>query len=111
MNAKLRHSGLVLSITMVALLSVVTAATAAERKPNFVLILCDDLGYGDISPNGGVIPTPALDLMARQGLLATNYYSPANLCTPSRAGILTGRYPVRMGLGFGVINAGDDPRG
>lgn len=80
----------------------------ASRPPNFILILCDDLGYGDIEPYGGSIPTPALNRMAREGLTATDYYCPANICTPSRAGVLTGRYPVRTGLGYEVIFPGED---
>lgn len=80
------------------------------RKPNFIIILCDDLGYGDIEPFGGRIPTPALNQMAREGLTASNYYAPENICTPSRAGLLTGRYPVRTGLGYEVILL-DDHRG
>ena len=67
------------------------------------MILTDDLGYGDIEPNGGSIPTPALGRMAQEGLVATNYYAPANVCTPSRAGLLTGRYAVRSGLAYEVI--------
>jgi arylsulfatase A len=70
--------------------------------------LCDDLGYGDIEPYGGWIPTPAIARMAREGLIATDYYAPANICTPSRAGLLTGRYPVRTGLGYEVIFPGED---
>src|SRR5262249_47928706 len=68
-----------------------------------IVILTDDLGYGDIEPNGGSIPTPALHRMAQEGLVATNYYAAANVCTPSRAGLLTGRYAVRMGLAYQVI--------
>jgi arylsulfatase A-like enzyme len=89
------------------------AARAAARRPgppNFIVVLCDDLGYGDIAPFGGAIPTPALSRMAREGLVCTDYYAPANLCTPSRAGLLTGRYPVRTGLGFEVIMAAGDDR-
>ena len=84
------------------------AAAPAKRPPNFVIILCDDLGYGDVSPYGGKIPTPNIAKMAREGVLLTDYYAPANLCSPSRAGLLTGRYPVRTGLGFEVIMQGDD---
>ncbi len=79
-----------------------------RRKPNFIIVMCDDLGYGDISCLGGSIPTPNIDRMAREGVTLSNYYSPANLCTPSRAGLLTGRYPVRTGLGYGVIMQNDD---
>ena len=81
-----------------------------KTHPNFIIVLCDDLGYGDIDVNGGMIPTPNLSKMAREGLVATNYYSAANLCTPSRAGLLTGRYPVRTGLGYEVILSGEDRR-
>lgn len=78
-----------------------------RRQPNFIVIYCDDLGYGDIGPMGGsVIPTPNLDRMAREGMTFTDYYAPANVCTPSRAGFLTGRYPIRSGM-TDVLNAGD----
>lgn len=70
-----------------------------RRAPNYIVIYCDDLGYGDIGPMGGrAIPTPHLDRMAREGITLTDYYAPANVCTPSRAGLLTGRYPIRTGL-------------
>jgi arylsulfatase A-like enzyme len=70
-----------------------------SRKPNFIIILCDDMGFGDIGPFGNtVIPTPNLDRMAREGALLTDYYAPANVCTPSRAGMLTGRQAPRVGL-------------
>jgi arylsulfatase A-like enzyme len=84
------------------------AQAAPGRPPNFVVVLCDDLGYGDVGCYGGKIPTPAIDRMAREGVLLTDYYAPANLCSPSRAGLLTGRYPVRTGLGFEVIMQQDD---
>jgi uncharacterized sulfatase len=83
-------------------------ARGSKRPPNFIVILCDDLGYGDIEPTGGRrIPTPNLNRLAAQGLTFTDYYSPANVCTPSRAGLLTGRYPVRTGLGYQVIMQND----
>lgn len=81
-----------------ALMSYGRAFSAPERKPNFVVIYCDDMGYGDIGPDGNTfIPTPNLDRMAREGTILADYYAPANLCTPSRAGLLTGRYPIRAG--------------
>jgi arylsulfatase A len=86
------------------------SAGGHRSQPNFVVVLCDDLGYGDLGPYGGSIPTPAVDRMAREGLIATDYYAPANICTPSRAAMLTGRYPVRTGLGYEVIHPGDDRR-
>ena len=85
------------------------AATPARRPPNFIVVLCDDLGYGDVSIYGpGGIATPNVERMAREGVVLTDYYAPANLCSPSRAGLLTGRYPVRTGLGYEVIMQQDD---
>ncbi len=82
---------------------------AGKRPPNFVIVLCDDLGYGDISLDGkGLIKTPAIAQMAREGVYLSDYYAPANLCSPSRAGLLTGRYPVRTGLGYEVIMQKDE---
>ena len=80
-----------------------------RRPPNFIVILCDDLGYGDVSLDGsGPILTPSIAKMAAEGVYLSDYYAPANICTPSRAGLLTGRYPVRTGLGYEVIMQNDD---
>lgn len=69
------------------------------RRPNIVLILFDDLGYGDIGAFGSsTIETPALDAIAEEGAKFTHYYAPAPVCTPSRAAMLTGRYAPRAGL-------------
>src|ERR687890_250565 len=71
---------------------------AAER-PNVVVILCDDLGYGDLGCYGHpTIRTPNLDRMAAEGMKFTSFYSAAEVCTPSRAALLTGRLPVRSGM-------------
>lgn len=97
---------LMLSTSIAALLASLgpDAAQAQRRKPNFIVILCDDLGYGDIEPYGNkFLKTPNLMRMAREGMMLTDYYSPQNICTPSRAGLLTGRYAIRTGLGWGVI--------
>ncbi|MBN2155565.1 MAG: sulfatase [Candidatus Lokiarchaeota archaeon] len=65
-------------------------------KPNILIILCDDLGYGDISKFGATtIRTPNIDNLAENGVTFTQFYTSAPLCTPSRAGLLTGRYPNR----------------
>lgn len=70
-----------------------------SRVPNFVLIFADDLGYGDLSCYGHpTIRTPNLDQMAAEGIRFTQFYSAASVCTPSRAGLLTGRLPVRNGM-------------
>lgn len=72
---------------------------AASDRPNFVVIFCDDLGYGDLGVFGHpTIKTPHLDRMAAEGQKWTQFYSADPVCTPSRAGLLTGRYPIRNGM-------------
>src|SRR5678816_1899711 len=73
-----------------------TAATAAT--PNIVMIFCDDLGYGDLGSYGSKIRTPNLDRMAAEGVRFTNFCSANPVCSPSRAALLTGRYPTRVGV-------------
>ncbi|MXW01282.1 MAG: sulfatase [Holophagales bacterium] len=70
-----------------------------DRPPNFVVVFADDLGWGDLGSYGApVIRTPHLDRMAAEGQRWTNFYVTASVCSPSRAGLLTGRLPVRNGL-------------
>ena len=70
-----------------------------ESKPNFIIIFVDDMGYGDIGVFGNpTISTPNLDNMAFEGQKWTQFYSAAPVCTPSRAALLTGRYPIRNGM-------------
>lgn len=69
------------------------------KTPNFIIIFADDLGYGDLGVFGNPsIKTPHLDKMAYEGQKWTNFYAAASVCTPSRAGLLTGRLPVRSGM-------------
>jgi arylsulfatase A-like enzyme len=73
-------------------------AVSAARRPNFVVIFADDLGYGDLACYGHpTIHTPHLDAMADDGIRMTSFYA-APVCSPSRAALLTGRYPVRCGM-------------
>jgi uncharacterized sulfatase len=68
-------------------------------RPNVIIIYCDDLGYGDIGCYGNsVIRTPNIDSLAREGNKFTDFYACAAVCAPSRAGLLTGRYPFRTGI-------------
>ncbi len=84
----------------------VCLAQEDEFLPNIIIVLADDLGYGDLSMSGNqLIATPHLDRMAREGVRLTSFYASANVCTPSRAGLLTGRYPIRTGLAYKVIQA------
>ena len=83
-----------------AILALASAgALHSSEPPNFVLIFVDDLGYADIGPFGSTLHrTPHLDRMAEQGRKLTSFYVSANVCTPSRSSLLTGRYPRRVGL-------------
>jgi len=69
------------------------------NKPNVVIILADDLGYGDLGVYGHtIVKTPNIDKLAQEGVRFSQYYAPAPLCSPSRAGLLTGRTPFRTGI-------------
>lgn len=92
-----------------------TAAVSQSRAPrgdvtpppNFVVIFADDLGYGDISCYGPTgVETPHLDTMAAEGFRSTDFFVPANVCSPSRASLLTGRYPMRCGMPVARIEVG-----
>jgi len=77
-------------------------APAPDARPNFVVIFIDDMGYGDIEPFGSTTnTTPNLNRMAAEGLKLTSFYVAAAVCTPSRAALMTGCYPKRVGLARG----------
>ena len=70
----------------------------AGRPPNIVLILADDMGYGDFSAfNGGLSSTPVLDRLIGESVCLTQHYTGSPVCNPSRAALMTGRYPFRTG--------------
>ncbi|WP_347271457.1 sulfatase family protein [Rhizorhabdus histidinilytica] len=84
------------------------AVAPISSHPNIVIILADDMGYGDIGANGATkIRTPNIDALARSGVNFTDFNAAANICSPSRASILTGRYPIRSGVAYDVIKAQD----
>jgi arylsulfatase A len=78
--------------------SLTLPARADSTAPNIIVILADDLGYGDLGCYGSSIDTPNLDRMAAEGVRFTQFDSASPVCTPSRAAWLTGRYPTRYGL-------------
>lgn len=84
---------------------------STARRPNIVIILADDLGYGDLGSYNAQskIPTPHLDKLARQGMRFTDAHSPSAVCTPTRYALLTGRYPWRSRLKAGVLAPYDPP--
>ena len=104
------HYGLPLLTGAMALAGAVAPAQAADKKPNVVLILMDNLGYGELGVYGGGIlrgaPTPRIDGLASAGMRLLNYNVEAQ-CTPSRAALMTGRYAYRTGNGSVPI---DTPR-
>ena len=74
-------------------------AVAAQQQPNLVIFYVDDLGYGDLGTYGhSIVKTPNIDQLAADGIQYNQYYAPAPLCSPSRAGMLTGRTPYRTGI-------------
>ncbi|MDT8302450.1 MAG: sulfatase-like hydrolase/transferase [Sedimentisphaerales bacterium] len=83
-----------------------TETSAEKPKPNLIFILVDDQGYYDLGCYGAKeFDTPRIDRMAEEGMLFTDYYAAAPICSPSRAGILTGCYPRRVGLATWVQRA------
>ena len=79
--------------------------TRTSSKPNIIVVLVDDLGFNQISSYGGGMSngnfkTPNIDNLAKDGVLCTNGYSSSPICSPSRASLLTGRFPTRFGYEF-----------
>jgi arylsulfatase A-like enzyme len=82
--------------------------SVAQRRPNIILLMADDMGWGDTSYNGNLnLKTPNLDEMASAGLVFNRFYSAAPVCSPTRASVLTGRHPFRDKIFFAMV--GDSP--
>ena len=116
MRERLRH--LTLGMAFVLLAGTVACATADDSvgnrqalRPNIVVILADDMGYGDVHAYNADsrIPTPNLDALAEQGMRFTDAHSASGVCTPSRYALLTGRYAWRTSLTSGVFFPPNDP--
>jgi arylsulfatase A-like enzyme len=102
----------ILGIAAVAALA--AASAVAQSRPNVVLIMTDDAGYGDLGVYGATdLRTPNLDRLARDGVRFTDFYANAPSCTPTRAGLMTGRYQQRVSLEYplGMQRAADFDRG
>lgn len=89
----------------------ISACNGDNHRPNVIIIMCDDLGYGDLGFQGdSEIKTPFLDDLSRQGVLLTQFYSAGPVCSPTRASVLTGRHYFRTGVldaNFGRIRVGE----
>lgn len=97
MNKLSKLGGLTIAFPVVALMG--CQETVISEKPNVILILADDMGYSGISPFGGIgLQTPALQNLADNGVVCTNFYSNAPVSSPTRASIMTGMYQQRVGL-------------
>src|SRR4051812_19510975 len=96
-----------ISLTLAALLILGTGRVAsAAEKPNFLIIYADDLGWAETGAQGCQdIPTPHIDSIAKSGVRCTQGYVAATYCSPSRAGLMTGRYPTRFGHEFNATAA------
>jgi arylsulfatase A-like enzyme len=101
----------VFGIALVVALCSARAQGSDEKRPNVLLILADDLGYGELSCQGNPqVPTPNIDSIARNGVRCTNGYVSGPYCSPTRAGLLTGRYQQRFGHEFNPGPAGNEDK-
>ena len=107
-----RQTGMCCTLLILACCTTIAATwgdaqPAKPPPPNVVIVLADDLGYGDIGVYGATrIKTPHIDALAKRGLRFRHAYASANVCSPSRAGLLTGRYAIRSGLAWKVVSSG-----
>jgi arylsulfatase B len=97
----LKRAGFTISGTLLSSLHK-TYAVSKTQKPNIIIILADDLGWADVGYHGGRIATPNIDRLAREGVRLENFHA-CPLCSPTRAGLMTGRWPIRYGMGEAVI--------
>lgn len=111
-NSKLallrRRDSIRLTASLLALL--VMCGTVSAKRPNIVIMLADDMGFGEVqalNPLRGKIATPNLDAIAASGLVCTDAHSGSSVCTPTRYGLLTGRYAWRTRLQSGVLTGGE----
>jgi arylsulfatase A-like enzyme len=100
-----RTTTFIICVILIASHTALHAADEHPTKPNVIIILADDMGWGDVGFNGCVeIPTPNLDALAKSGVICTNGYASHPYCSPSRAGLLTGRHQQRFGHEGNPIN-------
>ena len=99
MNPTKKFRTIVSALLLVGGLPISCYSASNSDSPNIVLIMCDDLGWGDVGFNGGtIIQTPHLDRMAADSLRFTRFYAQSPVCSPTRGSCLTGRHPYRYGI-------------
>lgn len=108
------HSKLLVSLVLLVGLQAPAESfelVTSPQRPNVVLVLADDLGFGDVQPNNlsSEIPTPAFNRLAREGMRFTDAHTGSSVCTPTRYGLLCGRYAWRTRLKKGVLNGYSEP--
>ena len=89
---------IVAAMTIIIATASAQSAEPAQRPPNIIVILADDLGCGDLSLYGGWVKTPRIDRMAKEGMTFTDFHSNSSVCSPTRTAFLTGRYQQRVGI-------------
>ncbi|MEM8498615.1 MAG: arylsulfatase [Pseudomonadota bacterium] len=92
---------------MIGLLILLPQFSVGQSKPNVIVFVADDLGWNDVGYHGGDIDTPALDRLAEEGMQLDRFYT-TPICSPTRAALMTGRNPMRLGVAYGVIMAWDN---
>src|SRR5262245_40882785 len=98
MSQRFSHSGTVFLVCVIPCACAPLRETSAAERPNILLILADDMGYGDLGCFGCPdIRTPNIDSLARQGVRLTDFHSNGPECSPTRTGLMTGRYQHRVG--------------
>ena len=105
MPLKTHFARTILAVIAVSILA--SAQVTAAERPNIVVIVADDLGWADVGYHGGNIDTPSLDRLAEQGVQLNRFYT-TPICSPTRAALMTGRDPMRLGVAYGVIMPWDN---
>lgn len=110
-STKIKYISILLTVLVILLSCENTQNKISEKiQPNVIVIMADDLGYIDVGFNGSIdIPTPNIDRIAKQGVKFTNGYTPYSVCSPSRAGFMTGRYQQRFGYERNAQYQPNDP--